>query len=123
MKRLLWIDGFAGLLVGVVVLLVSDWLSQCYGLPQGLLHIIGVGNTVYGLNSLSLAWRNNRPEKRILLVAFSNLMWAAVCVFWTITYWDSAGFLGRGHLLAEALFVGGLGCLEWRWRTLLQSRN
>ena len=123
MKRLLWIDCFAGLLVGVVVLLFSRWLSQCYGLSQELVQIIGVGNTAYGLNSLSLALRKNRPEKRILLVAIANLIWAVACVFWLITYWESAGFLGLGHLFAEALFVGGLGCLEWRWRALLQTRN
>ena len=31
----------------------------------------------------------------------------------------TASWLGLAHLILEALFVGGLALLEWRWREVL----
>lgn len=39
--RLLWIDGFAGLTVGIGVLLLLDRLGQWLGLPIALLRATG----------------------------------------------------------------------------------
>ncbi len=53
-----------------------------------------------------------------MLVA-ANLLWSVVCIILALTYEDTATLLGLAHLLGEALFVGGLAGLEWRWRELL----
>lgn len=122
-RRLLWIDGVVALVAGVVVLVAGGWLSEWYGLPRDLLSIIAVVNLVYALNSISLAMRSIRPEKMILLLVCANLAWAMVCLVLAILYRESATFFGLGHLVLEALFVGGLACLEWRWRKLLRTAH
>ena len=115
----LWIDATAAALAGVVVLFVSGWLSGWYGLPQELLISIGVVNLVYASYSSSLAMRMRRPKALILLLVSANLLWSVVCVILALIYRDTATLFGLAHLLGEALFVGGLGGLEWRWRDLL----
>ena len=115
----LWIDATAAALAGVVVLFVSGWLSGWYGLPQELLISIGVVNLVYASYSSSLAMRMRRPKALILFLVSANLLWSVVCVVLALIYRDTATLFGLAHLLGEALFVGGLGGLEWRWRDLL----
>ena len=115
----LWIDATAAALAGVVVLFVSGWLSGWYGLPQELLISIGVVNLVYASYSGSLAMRMRRPKALILFLVSANLLWSVVCVILALIYRDTATLFGLAHLLGEALFVGGLGGLEWRWRDLL----
>ncbi len=115
----LWIDATAAALAGVVVLFVSGWLSGWYGLPQELLISIGVVNLVYASYSGSLAMRTRRPKSLILFLVSANLLWSVVCVILALIYRDTATLFGLAHLLGEALFVGGLGGLEWRWRDLL----
>ena len=118
-RRLLWIDCTAAAVAGVVVLLIHGWLSGWYGLPQELLIFIGAANVVYASYSGSLAVRARRPKELILLLVAANLLWSMVCIILALTYEDTATLLGLAHLLGEALFVGGLAGLEWRWRELL----
>jgi hypothetical protein len=37
-----------------------------------------------------------------------------------ITLGDTASIFGMIQLIGEAIFVGGLACLEWRYRKELQ---
>ncbi len=120
-QSVLWIDATAAALAGVVVLLISGWLSGWYGLPQELLISIGAVNLVYASYSSSLAMRTRRPKALILLLVSANLLWSVVCVILALIYGDTATLFGLAHLLGEALFVGGLGGLEWRWRDLLAA--
>ena len=119
--RLLWFDGSAGLVVGAAMVLLRGWLAELYGLPQDLLLFMGVVNLLYGLNSSSLAARSLRPQKLIVVLVVANLMWALVCLVLAVSYGADASVLGLLHLLVEGVFVGGLGCLEWRWRGLLAT--
>ena len=120
-RKLLWIDGLAGLTVGAVVLAASGWLSERYGLPRSLLLFTGVANVAYGSYSTSLARRSVRPRRLIWFLIFANLAWAVVCFILAIVYRETATFFGLAHLVGEGLFVGGLACLEWRWRELLRT--
>ncbi len=115
-QRLLWIDGSGGLLVGLVVLALLNWLTVLHGLPKGVLAASGVANVAYGCYSLSLARRAVRPPALIRLLVVANLAWAVVCFALATRYSGSASFLGLGHLLMEGVYVGALGCLEWHWR-------
>lgn len=119
LPRLLWIDCAAGAVVGVAVLALSGWLSDLYGLPRGLLLFTGAANLAYASYSFSLARRSVRPMAGLALLAVANMAWAVPCVVWAATYWDTATPLGIGHLLAEAVFVGGLGAVEWTQREAL----
>ena len=122
-RRILWIDGPAGLTVGIITLLLHAQLTQWYELPHNLLMVIGAANLIYGLYSTPLAMRAIRPKILISLLAVANMTWAAACVVLTAVYWESASFFGLGHLILEVLFVGGLGVLEWRWRDSLVNAS
>ncbi len=56
-----------------------------------------------------------------MLLVVANLTWALLCLRWVFVFSQTASPFGLAHLLLEALFVGGLACLEWRWRELLQT--
>ncbi len=118
-RRLLWIDCTAAAVAGLIVLFISGWLSGWYGLPQELLIFIGAANVVYASYSCSLSMRSRRPQEIILFLVAANLLWSLFCVMLALIHMDTATIFGLAHLLGEALFVGGLAGLEWRWRELL----
>ncbi len=119
MKNLLWVDCIAAALAGVTVLLLSGWLSSLHALPRGLLLFIGAVNLLYASYSFSLAARSRRPRSWINLLVFANLAWTVVCLGLAVVFAGSATPFGIGHLVGEAIFVGGLASLEWRWREQL----
>jgi len=116
LRRLLWVDCTAAALAGVLVLTFSGWLSRLHGLPQDLLLFTGVVNLLYGSYSFSLAVRTERPLALIKLLAVANMGWAVVCIGLATAYGQQATVFGLVHLIGEAIFVGGLGLLEWRQR-------
>ena len=120
-QRLLWIDCSAGALVGVVVLALHPWLSNLYGLAPGLVLFMGVMNLVYASYSFSLALRRERPLTLLNFLAIANIAWGLLLIYWVAIFAGSASLLGLGYLLLEAVFVGGLGVIEWRSRDLLQT--
>jgi hypothetical protein len=117
--KLLYVDSFGGLTVGVVVLLLSQWLSVWYGLPRGFIIFTAFVNIAYGCYSFSLLRRIERPLSLIVVLVIANLVWALLCVLWAVIFAQTATPLGTIHLLGEAVFVGGLAYLEWRNRDLL----
>ena len=119
--RLLWIDGLAGLFVGIVTLLLMGWLPNFYGLPQSVVLFIGGANVVYGSYSTSLALRVVRPRRLIVLLAALNLCWTGVCVAMLVLFGGAATFFGIAHIAAEGLFVAGLAFAEWMWQEQLST--
>ena len=119
MRRLLWIDCSAGAFVGILVISASSWLSALEGLPRGVLVFTGVANLLYASYSFSLARRSPRPLWSIRLLVVANLAWAPVCLGLAVYFGDQVTTFGLAHLIGEALFVAGLGVLEWRHRFLL----
>lgn len=117
--RLLWIDSLGGLLVGVVVLGLAPWLADLYGLPLRLVRLLGAANLLYGSYSLALATRRRRPLRRIVLLAVANMGWGVVCVALFARHLGDATPLGLAVLALEAVYVGGLGATEWRFRERL----
>ncbi|HEX9005245.1 MAG TPA: hypothetical protein VGB07_35370 [Blastocatellia bacterium] len=120
-RKLLWVDGFAGLIAGSLMLLAIDFLERWYKLPRDLLLFIGLANVTYASYSLSLAARTVRAMKFIVLLVGANLFWSVVCLVMAAVYFDVASPFGLAQLVGEALFVGVLAGLEWRWRGLLQT--
>ena len=118
-KKLLWIDCGAGALAGVAMLALGGWLSGLYGLPRRLLLFMGAVNLLYASYSFTLATRSRRPRPLIHLLVFANLGWTAVCLVLAAVFARSASVFGIGHLVGEALFVGTLASLEWKWREQL----
>lgn len=120
-RKLLWVDSLTGAIVGVIVLLAITWLREWYRLPMNLLLLNGAANLTYACYSLSLAMRTRRPKVLILLLIVANLTWAVLCLRWAFVYAGTASLFGLAHLIGEALFVGGLASLEWRWREQLRT--
>lgn len=119
LKRLLWVDCVGAALAGVAVIALSGWLSRLEGLPQGVLLFTGAVNLLYGAYSFSLATRTQRPMPLIKLLVVANLAWAPVCLGLLATFSATATPFAFAHLVGEAIYVGGLGVLEWRNRDLL----
>jgi hypothetical protein len=119
MKHLLWIDCIAGALAGVAILVLLNWLAALYGMPINTLVFIGVANVLYASYSFSLAIRRTRSPFLLNALIVANGAWALVCVGLAALWAGTATMFGMAHLLAEALFVGRLASLEWKWRGLL----
>jgi hypothetical protein len=117
--RLLHIDSLGGLTVGIVVLLLSNWLTVWLGLPRSSIIFMGLVNIAYGCYSFSLLVRAKRPLRLIKLLVVANLVWAVLCVLRAAIFAQTATPLGIAYLLFEAVYVGGLAYLEWRNRDLL----
>lgn len=122
-QNLLWIDGGAGATVGALLLIGAKWISDLYDLPLNFIYFVATANLLYGCYSLTLASRRKRPMALIRLLIGGNLLWSILCIRWFIIFSDTASVFGLLQLGGEAVFVGGLGILEWRWRTHLQSRS
>jgi hypothetical protein len=120
-RKLLWVDGGAGLIAGSVMILANSLLNGWYKLPRELLLFIGLVNVAYASYSLSLAKRSVRAMRLIVLLVRANLFWSVVCLVMAVAYIEVASFFGLVHLVGESLFVGVLASLEWRWRELLQT--
>ena len=118
-KHLLWADCTAGAIVGIAVLMLHTWISDWYNLPKNILLFTGVANVLYACYSFSLAINKKRKRIAIIILIIANASWVLVCIYLAITHWMTANFLGIGHLLLEALFVGWLACLEWRYIDVL----
>ena len=117
-RRILWVDGGAGLIVGVVVLALHGWLAGLYGLPSEWVLAIGVANVVYGSSSGTLATRAARgrgPSRRAIdLLVAANLAWGVVCAALVVVARDRATGIGLGVLAFEGVFVAALAVIERR---------
>lgn len=116
--RLLWLDGGAGLSVGVAVLAVRGWLAGLYGWSVAAVTAVGVANVAYATGSLTLALvaRRRPPRRRwIDLLIGANLAWTVVCATLIATTAGPARGWGVAHLAAEGAFVAGLALVERRY--------
>jgi len=120
MRRLLWVDCIGAAVAGVTVIAVSGWLSRMEGIPREVLLFTGAVNLLYGAFSFSLAVRAERPLVLIRLLVAANLTWALVCLGLLVQFAESATPIAFVHFVGEAVYVGGLGVLEWRNRDLLR---
>lgn len=115
-RNLLWVDGGGALLVGLLVVSLSGWLSDFYGLPRKILLFTGVVNLLYSSYSLTLAAKKSRPRNLVTILVVANLCWVPVCFVLAGLFWKDATVFGVGHLIGEGVYVACLACLEWYWR-------
>ncbi len=105
------------------MLLFTAQLSHLQALPHTLLLFMGAANVLYASFSFFLATRGKRPMQLIKLLVVANGSWSLVCVCFAVAFADTATIFGLGHLIAEAIFVGGLAVQEWKWRAQLRQRT
>lgn len=120
-QNVLWIDCLGGLLVGVLVLLFSNLISEWDSLPLGIIRFVGFANLVYGSYSLWVTTRVPRKVIFVKILAIANMAWLLVCIMIIAMHWNDISLFGVSHKLAEGIYVASLGVIEWRWRKSLGS--
>jgi len=88
-RSLLWLDGGAGCVVGLLVVTLREWLAAIYSFPLDLVLFFGLSNLAYSSYSTTLA------------VLAST--------------WRSASVLGLASVALEGIFVGSLAYAEYRF--------
>ncbi|MFY0539638.1 hypothetical protein [Nannocystis pusilla] len=116
-RAILWLDGSAACVAGVVVLALHDALAQLHGFPPALVLFIGVVNLAYSCYSGTLAIRASRghtPTRRAIdILVVANLAWVAVCAAIVASTAGTASAFGLAHVGLEGLFVGALAVVEY----------
>jgi hypothetical protein len=108
-------DWMAGAAAGALMLALHGWLARLYALPEALLLLIGLANLGYAAVSFTLDRLSRGDQVPLLrLIAVANMGWALLCLAWAARWAGEASAFGMLQLLGEAVFVGGLGALEWR---------
>lgn len=112
-------DSLAGLLVGLLVLVLKDELAGLYGLAPMVVLWTGLANLAYGSYSGTLVLRERwgrLPSRRAIgMLVAGNLAWTGVCVLLIAYFWREASAIGIAVLAFEGLFVGVLGLVERRF--------
>lgn len=120
-RSLLWIDCSGGLAVGILMLVLAEWLERLYALPSSLYTAIAAANIAYGTFSLVLALSQRRSVRLIVLLALANAGWGVVCVIAAVAMAGRASVFGQLHLLSECAVVVWLARMEWRYRATIAS--
>ncbi len=117
-RKVLWVDGGAGGIVGILMLVLREPLVKLYELPLALVTFIAAANLTYASYSLSLAIRasaNKAPSRRAIdVLVIANLMWAVACTGLFIASFRQASLFGLAHITLEGLFVAALAVTEHR---------
>lgn len=122
-SKLLWVDGLAGLSVGLFLLALQGPLLGFYGFEPEFLALQTGANLAYGAYAVTLARLRARPLALVVVLACANALWGLLCLRWVWLFRASATPFGLGHLLLEALFVFALAASEWRARHTLAGRS
>ena len=118
-RNLPWIDGFAALSAGALVLVIRGVLTELYGVSGRFLTFIAFVNLLYSMFGLTLGTLRRRPAWLLGALISANLVWAAVCIILAVRAPAGVTLWGYGHLIGEGAFVAALACLEWRYRRLI----
>ena len=117
-RAILWLDGSAACVAGLVVLALHEALAQLHAFPPALVLFIGAVNLAYSCYSGTLAFRASRghtPSRRAIgILVVANLAWVAVCAAIVAITASTASIFGLAHVGLEGLFVGALAIVEYR---------
>ncbi|MDC0721061.1 hypothetical protein [Nannocystis bainbridge] len=117
-RAILWLDGSAACIAGLVVLALRGPLAQLHAFSPALVGFIGAVNLAYACYSGSLAVRASRgrtPSRRAIdLLVAANAAWVVACAAILATTAGTASIFGVVHVGFEALFVGSLAVVEFR---------
>ena len=121
--NVLHLDGTAGSTVGLLLLLLQNWVSSLYNLPIATIQFLATANVCYGVYALSLAFSSNRNFLAISLLAIANALWMVVCVIMVSLLFQTASSIGLIFISLEGIFVIGLAIYEWKNRYQLSGTS
>lgn len=114
LNRLIWTDGLAALSVGVGMLPLRHFLADLLQLPLWLIVAQAVANLCYASYSLSLARRREKPVVMVRLLSIANMSYAFLAIGLLCYFYNTCSAWGVAFFVAEVVFIGGLGVLEWK---------
>jgi hypothetical protein len=114
LKKLLWIDAFAGLSVGIAVLLLKDLVQPFLQLPSSLLTSCAVIALCYSVYAFHLVLRKAQSARWVKALIYANGAYAVFCLVLLWYFFEEASWLGRGYLLLDSVGVGTLALVEWK---------
>ncbi|MEM7182670.1 MAG: hypothetical protein AAF518_17275 [Spirochaetota bacterium] len=115
-QSILWIDSIGAIVVGIVMLILQNFLQGFYQLPQELILFLGITNVLYGIYSGSLAISRKRSQVFIIFLIIANLAWGLVCSILFAKYYQTASIFGKLQIGAEGIYVSMLALIEWWYR-------
>jgi hypothetical protein len=113
LDRLIWADGLAALSVGLGMLPLRHFLAHWLQLPPGLITAQAIANLCYATYSLSLARRRDKPIAMIRFLSMANMGYAFLALCLLGYFYPTCSAWGVAFFVAEVVFIGGLGVLEW----------
>lgn len=107
------IDAVASVSTGLPMALAATALASVTALPAALLSAAGAFVTAYGLIVALLSRRRALPRWMVLVVVVGNGMWALGCLALAFGGWLAPSAAGVAFLLAQGIVVGGLAEAQW----------
>lgn len=114
LKKLLWIDAFAGLSVGGAVLVLKDLVQPYLQLPNSLLTSCAVIALCYAVYAFHLVLRKAQSVRWVRVLIYGNGAYAIFCLGLLWYFFDKTSWWGRGYLLLDSVGVGTLALVEWK---------
>lgn len=114
LKKLLWADGIAALLSGLIVFTFNEKIAKLLSLPENLLTTMSIVSLGYSSFSLYLAQSKSNSKRSITILVVANLAYAIFCAVLLLFLYTNTSVLGVIYLILESLFVATLAALEWR---------
>jgi hypothetical protein len=112
LKTLLWIDGFAALLSGVLMLTLKNIVSPIFNLPENLLTFLAIVSLAYSPFSIYLAKQKSNSKQLMTILVLANSIYAFFCFILAIYFHKTATLIGIGYLLFDSIVVATLAILE-----------
>lgn len=114
LKKLLWVDGIAALLSGLIVFTFNDKIARLLSLPDNLLTTLSIISLGYSCFSLYLAQSKSTAKGLLRILVIANFAYAIFCVILILFLHANTSLLGVVYLSLESLFVATLAALEWK---------
>lgn len=109
---ILWMDGLAALIVGLLVLSLRKDLSILFNLPEALLYAQAVTTLVYASYSTTLARKKIYSRKLVRVLGIANLAYVVGVIILFILTLAQTTTLGKAYFGAEIVGISALATIE-----------
>ncbi len=112
LKRLLWADFILGFTTALIGLIITNILSNIFGLTFNLLLLIFAITLSYSIVAFILIQQINISILLLRILVSANWVWTIISAVLLFLHFESASIYGRGFLVLQILVVGALAYFE-----------
>lgn len=116
LRRVLWVDGVAGLATVASLLLAPAVFSSMYGFPPRLVQGSAAALLVYAALIATLIFKPGQSAFRLGVLVGGNVAWVAASAWVAFGSGLELTPIGRAYVVGQAVFVAALAALEYRFR-------